>query len=65
FCYPYGNYNETVKNIVKEAGFSCAFSVKPGINYKEQDLFEIKRIDILGNDNFSSFKYKVTDKYSV
>ncbi|MBA3052771.1 hypothetical protein KJ959_01190, partial [bacterium] len=32
-------YNEDVKRLVKEAGFSCAFSVKPGINYTGQDLF--------------------------
>lgn len=64
FCYPYGDYNENVKNIVKKLGFMCALSVKPGINYKSQDLFEIKRIDVSGNDNFSSFKYKVTDKYA-
>ncbi|MDP3791838.1 MAG: polysaccharide deacetylase family protein [Candidatus Omnitrophota bacterium] len=63
FCYPYGDYNEYVKNTVKATGFSCAFSVSPGINYPGQDIFEIKRIDILGNDNFSSFKYKITDKY--
>lgn len=63
FCYPYGDYNEHVKSMVKETGFSCAFTVKPGINYSGQDIFEIKRIDVLGNDNFSSFKYKITDKY--
>jgi peptidoglycan/xylan/chitin deacetylase (PgdA/CDA1 family) len=63
FCYPHGDYNEKVKEIVKKMGFSCAFTVKPGINYKGQDLFEIKRIDVVGEDNFASFKYKITDKY--
>ncbi len=63
FCYPYGDYNTAVKNIIKDSGMTCAFSVNPGINHKGQDLFEIKRIDVLGTDNFSSFKYKVTDKY--
>jgi len=63
FCYPYGHYNEQVKNIVRETGLSCAFSVNPGINYRGQDLFEIKRIGVLGEDNFSSFKFKLTDKY--
>lgn len=48
---------------VQDSGFSCAFTVKPGINYRRQDIFEIKRIDVLGEDSFSSFKYKVTDKY--
>jgi peptidoglycan/xylan/chitin deacetylase (PgdA/CDA1 family) len=63
FCYPHGDYNEKVKEIVKNVGFSCAFTVKPGINYRGQDLFEIKRIDVAGKDNFASFKYKITDKY--
>jgi peptidoglycan/xylan/chitin deacetylase (PgdA/CDA1 family) len=64
FCYPYGEYNRDILNLVKECGFSCAFSVNPGINYQGQSLFEIKRIDVLWQDNFSSFKYKITDKYS-
>jgi len=63
FCYPYGEYNEAIKKLVKKCGFLCAFSTRPGINYPGQDLFEIKRIDVLGQDNFSSFKYKITDKY--
>jgi len=65
FCYPYGDYNEKVKEIVKKLGFNCAFTVKPGINYRGQDLFEIKRIDVVGEDNFASFKYKITDKYKI
>jgi peptidoglycan/xylan/chitin deacetylase (PgdA/CDA1 family) len=63
FCYPYGDYNEKIKEMVRKAGFKCAFSVKPGINYKGQDLFEIKRIDVTGEDSFASFKYKLTEKY--
>ena len=65
FCYPYGEYNEKVKEIVKDCGFSCAFSVKPGINYAGQDPFEIKRLDVLGQDDFGSFKYKITEKYRL
>lgn len=65
FCYPYGDYNEAIKEMVKGAGFSCGFSVKPGINHKGDDIFEMKRIDVLGDDNFSSFKYKITDKYGA
>lgn len=63
FCYPYGEFNESIKDLGIKSGFSCAFTIKPGINYRGQDLFEIKRIDVLGEDNFSSFKYKITDKY--
>ena len=28
FCYPYGDYSEETKRLVREAGFSCARSVK-------------------------------------
>lgn len=63
FCYPYGEYIENIKDMVKNSGFSCAFTVKPGINDEGQDPFELKRIDVTGQDNFSSFKYKITEKY--
>jgi peptidoglycan/xylan/chitin deacetylase (PgdA/CDA1 family) len=63
FCYPYGDYNAQVIQLVREAGCSCAFTVKQGINYRAQDIFELKRIDIHGTDGISSFKYKVTEKY--
>jgi len=64
FSYPYGEYNQEIKEAVKRCGFSCAFSVHPGINYNDEDTFAIKRIDVLGEDNFASFKYKITDKYA-
>ncbi|MDD5427809.1 MAG: polysaccharide deacetylase family protein [Candidatus Omnitrophica bacterium] len=56
FCYPYGEYNGYIKKLVSEAGFSCAFSTNPGINYKGQDLFEIKRVAVSGAYNLSAFK---------
>jgi len=63
FCYPYGEYNQIIKEFVIKQKASCAFSVIPGINHRGQDLFEIRRIDVSGFDNLSSFKYKLTDKY--
>jgi len=63
FCYPYGEYNTSIVELVKKSGFKCAFSVTPGVNYPGEDVFQIKRIDVLGHDNFSSFKYKITEKY--
>ena len=47
FAYPYGDYNETVINAVKDAGFSAAFSTvernaKPGDN-----IYEIPRYTVL------------------
>ena len=63
FAYPYGDYNEDVENSVRKKGFSCAFTVESGINEIGQNGFRIKRISILQEDSFSSFKYKITDKH--
>lgn len=40
FCYPYGEFNETVKNTVKEAGFSGARTTKRFCIAKPDDFFE-------------------------
>ena len=59
FSYPYGEYNEDIKKLVKEAGFTCAFTVEPGINRQNGDLFELKRIAIDGHDSLFDFKKKI------
>ena len=42
FAYPYGSYNEMVKNIVKESGFSSARSIIEGFNTKGDDPYLLK-----------------------
>jgi len=65
FSYPYGEYNEDIKKLVKEAGFVFAFTAKPGMNRVGTDLLELKRIAIKGNDNIYDFKIKIIDKYGI
>jgi peptidoglycan/xylan/chitin deacetylase (PgdA/CDA1 family) len=46
FAYPNGgpgDYTETVKNLVREAGFTCAVTTRFGINTRETDLYELQR----------------------
>ncbi|MBI2113126.1 MAG: polysaccharide deacetylase family protein [Candidatus Wildermuthbacteria bacterium] len=43
FAYPFGSYNETVKQIVKDAGFIAGRSSDGGYNEKTQDIFALKR----------------------
>jgi glycosyltransferase involved in cell wall biosynthesis/peptidoglycan/xylan/chitin deacetylase (PgdA/CDA1 family) len=63
FCYPYGEYNQEIKSLVKEAGFACAFSEIPGKNTNAVDLFELKRIEISGKDSLFDFKKKLAGAY--
>jgi peptidoglycan/xylan/chitin deacetylase (PgdA/CDA1 family) len=44
FCYPYGNWNETVRNLVMEAGYRSACSVDFGVNTPDVSPFSLRRI---------------------
>ncbi len=59
FSYPFGWFNEEIKNEVKEAGFIAGFSVQHG----NKDIFEIRRIPIFKRDNLLIFKLKISGYY--
>jgi Polysaccharide deacetylase len=44
FAYPYGLYNESVREIVKQ-NFTCACSDKLGVITTESDLYMLERVD--------------------
>jgi peptidoglycan/xylan/chitin deacetylase (PgdA/CDA1 family) len=43
FAYPYGDYNETTVELVREAGFQTACTMHRGINLPDTSPFELKR----------------------
>jgi peptidoglycan/xylan/chitin deacetylase (PgdA/CDA1 family) len=43
FCYPYGNWNPAVRDLVAEAGYETATITEPGINDATTDLFALLR----------------------
>ncbi|MFH1415317.1 MAG: polysaccharide deacetylase family protein [Elusimicrobiota bacterium] len=45
FCYPRGEYDDRLPDIVAECGFKGAFTLDPGLN-TEKNPFLIKRIDV-------------------
>ena len=65
FCYPAGDYNKKIKEIVSESGYTCAFTVKPGINQSTDDLFALKRTAINGNDSLFDFRKKLAGAYDA
>lgn len=56
FAYPYGEYNQEIITLSKEAGYSYALTTKYGNNTKKDNPYELKRIPIYGNRTFSFFK---------
>jgi peptidoglycan/xylan/chitin deacetylase (PgdA/CDA1 family) len=43
FCYPYGDWNEAVRDMVAEAGYRSAVTTAPGIVDDRADLHALKR----------------------
>ncbi len=46
FCYPYGDWNPAVRDLVQEAGYKSACTTKFGVNTSETDAFVLKRITV-------------------
>jgi peptidoglycan/xylan/chitin deacetylase (PgdA/CDA1 family) len=46
FCYPYGDWNPGVRDIVAEAGYKSASITKFGVNTTESDSFTLRRITV-------------------
>jgi peptidoglycan/xylan/chitin deacetylase (PgdA/CDA1 family) len=44
FCYPYGNWNETVRDLVMEAGYRTACAADFGVNTAAVSPFSLRRI---------------------
>lgn len=43
FCYPYGDWNEAVRDLVIAAGYRTACTVQPGVNPPGTSPFELQR----------------------
>jgi peptidoglycan/xylan/chitin deacetylase (PgdA/CDA1 family) len=43
FCYPYGDWNETVRDLVQEAGYKTACTTDAGMNLEPSSPFTLKR----------------------
>jgi len=51
FCYPNGrrgDFNETTKQLVQEAGYTCALTTVHGLNAPGADVFTLKRYPMTG-----------------
>jgi peptidoglycan/xylan/chitin deacetylase (PgdA/CDA1 family) len=59
FAYPYGLFNEAVRDAVLAAGYRAACSTRAGFNRKGENPLTLRRIDIFGNDAMWQFRQKL------
>jgi peptidoglycan/xylan/chitin deacetylase (PgdA/CDA1 family) len=64
FAYPYGQLNEQVKQVVRDAGYTSAVSTNTGTGVFEDDLFEIRRSGI-NKDGLINFLVKISKRYTA
>lgn len=46
FCYPYGDWNRAVRDLVEQAGYKTACTTERGTNDANQDPFALKRFTV-------------------
>jgi peptidoglycan/xylan/chitin deacetylase (PgdA/CDA1 family) len=63
FCYPYGAFDDTTKEIVRETGFSAAVSLRFGRNDASTDRYSLRRIGSARFTNMQVFKSCVYGTY--
>ena len=56
FAYPSGDYNASVIESLKEAGFQMAFTTRRRFAYQGDSLFEIPRIEIYSDMSDAAFE---------
>jgi peptidoglycan/xylan/chitin deacetylase (PgdA/CDA1 family) len=59
FAYPYGYYNNTVKQMVRDSGFEIAVSTRGGYTWTSDSKLEEPTISVTGYDNVEAFASKV------
>ncbi|MBA2124001.1 hypothetical protein B9J78_03590 [bacterium Unc6] len=63
FCYPFGAFNEDIKNEVKKAGYMLACATK--VRGKRADIFSVRRIKITERNKIGpSFRIKLSGYYN-
>ena len=59
FAYPHSSFNDTIREIVRESGYSAAFSTRWGLADSTNDVFSLNRMMVLKEHDFGYFKWMV------
>lgn len=63
FAYPYGNCNEDVKKLARDAGYKYAFATDKAPLGLHEDFYQIRRIGVFPNTNSFGFSRKIKGNY--
>lgn len=64
-AYPFGSFNERVRNAVREAGYRSACAETPGRSRPNDDRLALRRIRVRGEESLSDFKLRVLTGFSA
>jgi peptidoglycan/xylan/chitin deacetylase (PgdA/CDA1 family) len=65
FCYPKGDLNAGVKQVVRQAGYRAACGTNPGAVHRRSDLFCLPRTYIGRTDTLNDFRKKLCGAYDL
>jgi len=63
FCYPYGDYDASSVELVREAGYKAARVVHTDNRHRQEDLFTLHCVKVNGTIRLLKFAYYLTEWY--
>ena len=55
FCYPYGEYNNAIIEMVKRAGYESAVTLASGYRQRADELYTLRRLRVSYHDSLDDF----------
>ncbi|MDG2303907.1 MAG: polysaccharide deacetylase family protein [Candidatus Binatia bacterium] len=65
FCYPRGDFDDRVKDVVREAGYDLACTTMEGCVTKETHPFSLRRTFIANDDSLRDFRHKIEGSFDL
>jgi len=67
FCYTMGGFNQTIKDMVKEAGYKGACTTNRGFDKLNKDVYELNRVKVTNSDTTKPlhFRAKLSGYYNL
>ena len=58
--YPFGQVSDEIRQLARDAGYSCGMTTVAGVNDGQSDLFDLRRTVIAGDDDLPTFAARVS-----